>query len=90
MYVCMYIYIYTYIHTYIHICITVAVTMRLKAESFTPAYTTAHTVASRTNKLSERKQATMQDTETQFGHVNPYPWKHVPLYLENREIMSTL
>lgn len=27
---------------------------------------------------------------TSLGHVNMYPWKHVPLDFENREILSTL
>ena len=25
-----------------------------------------------------------------FGHVNRYPWKHVPLDFENREILSMM
>ena len=28
--------------------------------------------------------------EANFGHVNMYPWKHVPLDVENREHMNSM
>ena len=41
-------------------------------------------------QLPRRRDVVVLRPAVDLGHVNMYPWKHVPLDFENKEILSTL